>query len=194
MGINFGVSASNLADGTSVIANNDKLSTSIGLNHGQYVLNGSVPVSTTFYSLSCPANVETGAYAGLNGASGSSGSVYFTPKYSGKIFISWNIVMNGSTTGTFPINYSIMYGTGTPPAQGLAVGLVGNYVIQAVGITITGSAPFQNNSTGSMVIDANLSIGTTYWFDVAIGIFNGNTYSNAVTVDLINAIISWFEI
>ena len=199
MGISFGVSAGSLADGSSIIAENGKLATVLSSNRGQFILNGSIPVTTTFYSIDCPASTQTLSNAGLAYASGSSGSVYFTPNYSGKILVFWNVVMNGSTTGTFPINYALFYGSGTPYTQGnsdfnLDVGTTIKYVTQPFGITITGDSPFQNNSSGGMIIVDTLTLGTQYYFEIGIGIFNGSTYSNAVTVDLINVIISWMEI
>ena len=197
MGINFGVSANSLADGTSIIASKNKLGTTSSLNSGRFVLDNAYNQDNKFYT--CPTlSSSSGAYyCGLASASPSLGSVYFTPKYSGNIFITYTIMMGGTTaSGIALISSALTYGSGTPPAQG------STYIIDyetplaglPVGLAISGNAPWAQNANSGSYLITGLTIGTKYWFDVLIGIFNGVQFSSDTNATLYNVFITWYEV
>ena len=201
MGINFGVSANSLADGTSVVVNENKLATSSATNNGSFLLVNDVVPSLSSYSVSIAANGSGGYAAGIGTSAYSStvGSAFITPKFSGKIFVSYMILLGGDTTGTFQINAMLFYGKGNPVAQGTFYSQadISGSSLSADGfpelaVLISGSNPWQIPVSGTSLL--NLDVGTTYFLDVLIGIFGNYTYSNNVTIYLYNVMIYWYEI
>jgi hypothetical protein len=193
----LGVSAENLADGTSVVANNNKFGTTSALNSGRFVLDNAYNQDNAFYT--CPTlSSSSGAYyCGLASATPSLGSVYFTPKYSGNIFVAYTIMMGGTTaTGDALVSSALTYGSGTPPAQGSI------YIVDyetpiaglPVGLAIAGNAPWSQNANSGSYLITGLTIGEQYWLDVLIGIFNGVQFSSDTTATLYNVVITWYEV
>ena len=201
MGINFGVSANSLADGTSVVANNNKLGTTSYLNSSSFLLSDAVVPSLALYSVTIDSG-DSGGYAcgiGTSAYSGTSGTVSITPKYSGKIVVGYTVILGGDTTGTFQINAMLFYGKGNPVAQGTFYSQadISGSSLSADGfpelaVLISGSNPWQIPVSGTSLL--NLDVGTTYFLDVLIGIFGNYTYSNNVTIYLYNVMIYWYEI
>lgn len=201
MGINFGVSANSLADGTSVVVNENKLATSSATNNGSFLLVNDVVPSLASYSVSIAANGSGGYAAGIGTSAYSStvGSAFITPKFSGKIFVSYMILLGGDTTGVFQINSMMFYGKGTPVAQGTfysQADISGSSLtadgFPETGVVLNGNNPWQSAVSGVSIL--NLDVGTTYWLDCIIGIFGNYTYSNAITIYLYNVMIYWYEI
>ena len=199
----LGVSAENLADGTSVVANNNKFGTTSALNSGRFVLDNAYNQDNAFYT--CPTlSSSSGAYyCGLASATPSLGSVYFTPKYSGNIFVSYTIMVGGTTaTGTALISSALTYGSksitgySSPPSQG-SIYIVDYETPLAglpVGLAISGNAPWAQNANSGSYLITGLTIGEQYWFDVLIGIFNGVQFSSDTNVTLYNVVITWYEV
>jgi hypothetical protein len=197
MGIHFGVSASSLADGTSILASNNKLGTASSLNYGRFVLDSAYNQDNKFYTCPTISSASEAFYCGLASASPSIGSAYFTPKYSGNIYISYTIMMGGTTaSGTALISSALTYGTGTAPEQG------SEYIIDyetaiaglPVGLAISGNAPWAQNSNAGSYLLTGLTVGTKYWFDILIGVFNGVQFSSDTTATLYNVVITWYEV
>jgi hypothetical protein len=98
---------------------------------------------------------------GLNGT--------FTPNASGKCFIELAGVALNTTGGGGSVNISGYYGTGTPPTAGAAAtgtqfGITQHIVTSSntvqIGFTVIGIIP-------------GLTLGTAYWFDLAISTASG---------------------
>ena len=199
MGINFGVSANSLADGTSIIASNNKLTTAGYSNNGFFLLNNDSTDYSAQYSFSVAASTTEANFTGMWNTTDypkQSGSVYFTPKHSGNIYVSWVIYAGGSTTGTFPVGAEIVYGSQSPPPTYDTTGAFppANFISPAQQIVLNGDAPWQQAVSGSALI-TGLSIGQQYWFDILFGVFGtGATYSNAITCNLYNVFITWYEL
>ena len=205
MGINFGVSANSLADGTSIIAIKNKLGTTSSLNSGRFVLDNAYNQDNKFYT--CPTlSSSSGAYyCGLASATPSLGSVYFTPKYSGNIFVSYTIMMGGTTaSGIALISSALTYGSksitgfSSPPPQGYSYTTTYNSPTPLaglpVGLSISGNAPWAQNANSGSYLITGLNIGEQYWFDVIIGIFNGVQFSSDTNATLYNVVITWYEV
>jgi hypothetical protein len=197
MGINLGVSANSLADGVSVIAtNNNKLATSSSLNHGNFILEKSLEPSR-FYSYEVAASSLGAVNAGIYSASNAIGSVYFTPKYSGNILFTVSITANSQTSsGVAQSQIELVYGSGTPPSQGSTAEyppIISNIspVLQTLA---NGTSDWQVTVSASNLI-TGLTIGTQYWFDVIMGVFDSDfEYSSAITTYLYQVYVTWFEI
>lgn len=199
MSIQFGISANNLADGLSIIANNDKLTTTSYSNNGFFLLNNDGSDYSAQYSFSVAASTTEANFSGIWNTTNypkQTGSVYFTPKHSGNIYVSWVIYAGGSTTGTFPVGAEIVYGSQNPPPT---FGTTGSFppayfISPPQEIVVNGDSPWQMPVSGSALI-TGLTIGQQYWFDVIFGVFGtGATFSNAITCNLYNVFLTWYEV
>ena len=90
------------------------------------------------------------------------GPFLFTPSFSGKVLVIFGFGLQNNTAGATSLA-TLRYGTGTPPAnQGTATGTSGPaYVLTAATVNAAISTSL------SMVI-TGLTVGTQYWFDIAI--------------------------
>jgi hypothetical protein len=98
---------------------------------------------------------------------GLAGSV--TPQASGKCFVVIAGVALNTTSGGGPVNISGYYGTGTAPAAG--AGTSGTQF--SISQHIVTSTPASQVGFTVMGIVSGLTLGTTYWFDLAISVTSG---------------------
>jgi hypothetical protein len=167
MGINFGVSANSLANGSSIIAESGKLSTAQSLNKSYS------QVLQPDYSHSFAANSNTAVFVGM----GSNSLFQFTPKYSGEMFISLVAIGYAETEGAF-VTFYAAYGDGTPPSAGTTLEeppAISFSFAPSVNIVSPSSTALVVQNANFTAILTGLTIGTTYWIDVGMGIDNGTT-------------------
>ncbi len=114
-----------------------------------------------------------------------SGSTY-TPSFSGNLILCLFVRVGGSTqSAASGDNYTLNYGTGTPPATGAP----------STGTQITPHITLQTPAgdylpATAMLATNGLTVGTKYWFDIA-GAFGGGTLGD--TLNAINPILTIIE-
>ena len=139
------------------------------LNNVLVLLNNNVassPVSTTSTTLVMAGYGQT-----------------FTPKKTGRVLIILSLNANNNTAGD-GVQAVLSYGTGTPPAAGAAA--TGTQTSIASDHTSSTA-----NAAGTMVLAAvltGLSVGTTYWLDVAYSAITGGT----ATIQIAYAVVIEF--
>lgn len=130
---------------------------------------GILPNAITFGSFSLPTGTSSASFVMAGIASNGGFSPLITPDATGKVYVS---LVGGQLNGASApqtISYQIRYGTGTPPANGdpatgTALGSVK---------TITVSPSPIRSSIRAIGYVTGLTLGTQYWFDVAISAPSG---------------------
>jgi hypothetical protein len=99
--------------------------------------------------------------------------VTFTPQVSGIVLVLYQGTWLNTTVGSQVVGV-ITYGTGTPPSRGAAG--TGTQISNAMILQVeNGNAYYPTSISGAVVA---LSLGTTYWFDLACNVNNGTGYLN----------------
>ena len=107
----------------------------------------------------------------------------FTPQKTGRVLIILLANVNNNTAGD-GVQAVLSYGTGTPPAAGAAV-----TGLQTGGTAkVTSAAASASNEVVLVTILPGLTVGTTYWFDVAYAAITGGT----ATISIIYAAVIEF--
>ncbi len=94
----------------------------------------------------------------------------FTPKSTGRVLILLITEANNNTAGD-GVSLQINYGTGTAPSSGAAV--TGTQASPAA--SITAAAASANVTVTLFAIVTGLTIGTSYWLDLAYAAVTGGT-------------------
>lgn len=108
---------------------------------------------------------------------GMGASCSVTPAYSGRIKVEWsgafyNSVLSNQTTA------QLRYGTGGAPANGAAATGTAGSQVQANAALANGSIPF------TLPFAVSLSVGTTYWFDIALIVSGGTGGLQSVSCNI----------
>ena len=104
----------------------------------------------------------------------------FTPSKTGRVLIILLVNVNNNTAGD-GVQAVLSYGSGTPPAANGA--LAGTQVGSPMDAT-SGVASAANEITLAAVI-TGLTVGTTYWVDVAYSALTGGTATIAIRYALV---------
>ena len=107
----------------------------------------------------------------------------FTPSKTGRVLIILLANVNNNTAGD-GVQAVLSYGTGTPPAAGAAV------TGTQVGGTAkeTSAAASASLEIALVAVVSGLTVGTTYWLDVAYSAITGGT----ATISIIYALVIEF--
>ena len=107
----------------------------------------------------------------------------FTPSKTGRVLIILLANVNNNTAGD-GVQAVLSYGTGTPPAANgaLAGTQVGGTAKE------TSAAASASNEVALAVVLTGLTVGTTYWLDVAYAAITGGT----ATISIIYAVVIEF--
>lgn len=96
----------------------------------------------------------------------------FTPAINGKVQLHFDGICTNSGAND-ALEFQLRYGTGTAPINGAA--LAGSAVSSTVPGAVTVSAANQWFSCSQIQIVAGLTVGTAYWYDVAVEAVTGGT-------------------
>jgi hypothetical protein len=146
--------------------------TAVGLTHTGYVY-----AQGTNYIQSNPAN-PTGTTSTVVVFMGLGSTVKLTPKFSGRVRIVWNATGQTATGLTF-FKVAPAHGIGTPPTNGQSAGTIifdlSLKSLQAGAVNEGADFTFSYVLTG-------LSIGTLYWFDLALATGNSSDLASITNI------------
>ena len=145
-----------------------------------------IGVVQTYSLSSTPAGNATGAVVHM----GLGTTIKFTPSISTRLHIHFQANVSNSVGGD-GVLMGIYYGTGTPPANGIAAPAVGATLVGSSGPSYMRSISNVANdqhTVGLTYIVTGLVVGTTYWFDYGIANVTGGTAT------LVNPTVAMFEL
>lgn len=132
---------------------------------------GVLPNAITYSLNSLPTGTSSTSLVMVGFASNGGFSSLLTPVASGKVYVSLTGgTLNGTSTPQ-TVSYEIRYGTGTPPVNGAAVT---GTILGSVKAIVVSPNPVRS-SIRAIGYVSGLTLGTQYWFDVAIAAPSGGT-------------------
>lgn len=121
----------------------------------------------------------TGTTSGTPVMMGLGATCKITPVTSGRVRMGIRGAL-GNTAATITSNSQFKYGTGTAPAN--AAASTGTSVGGNIGVTSPAGASAVSAFAQEAVL-SGLTVGTQYWFDIALGVNAGASVMNAVSCD-----------